>query len=292
MFCVFRRLLAAIFLCMPCLSSGFAQAPVFQYTAVPDQDDAVLAQRYEKFAAHFRQKLGVNARYVPVTSYEAAVKAFVSGEVQLAWFGAFSGLIARMAVPGSEFVAQGEKDKNFKTYFIAHRSSGVGTSKDFPQEIRGKSFLFGSPMSTAGRLVPEYWIRQQFGQSSKNVFSRISFSGDHASTLDLVQAGAAEVGALDYTVFEAAQRAGKIDPSRVSVIWETPPFPDYGFVLRGGVNATFGEGFSEKVRQAILDVSDGEILKAFGRPQFVPASNAEYGFIEKLASALVAEEGK
>ncbi len=292
MFCVLRRLLAGILVCTAWISSGFAQAPVFQFTAVPDQDDVVLVQRFEKFAAHFQQKLGVNARYVPVSSYEAAVKAFISGQVQLAWFGGFSGLIARMAIPGSEFVAQGEKDRNFKTYFIAHNSSGIKPSKEFPQDIRGKSFLFGSPISTAGRLVPEYWIRQELGQSSRNVFSRVSFSGDHASTLDLIQAGAAEVGALDYTVFEAAQRAGKIDPSKVAVIWETPPFPDYGFVLRGGLDGTFGEGFGGKVKQAILDLTDEEILKAFGRPRFVPASNAEYGFIEKLASALAAEEGK
>jgi phosphonate transport system substrate-binding protein len=147
-------------------------------------------------------------------------------------------------------------------------------------------------MSTSGRLVPEYWVRRQFGQSSKDVFSRVNFSGDHSSTLDLVQAGAADVGALDYTVFEKAQREGKIDPSKVSVVWQTPPFPDYVFVLRGGVNKVFGEDFNAKVGQAVVDLDDEDILKAFGRPKFVPASNTQYEFIETLASALAAEESR
>lgn len=292
MYCVLRRLLAGMFLCVAWFSIAAAQNPVFRFTAVPTQDDAVLVQRFEKLAGYFQKKLGVNAEYVPLASYEAAVKAFMLGEVQLGWFGGFSGLIARTAIPGSEFVAQGEKDQSFKTYFIAHASSGIKPSKGLPGEMRGKSILFGSPMSTSGRLVPEYWVRRQFGQSSKEVFSRVSFSGDHSSTLDLVQAGAADVGALDYTVFEKAQREGKIDPSKVTVVWQTPPFPDYVFVLRGGVNKVFGEDFNAKVGQAVVDLDDEDILKAFGRPKFVPASNTQYEFIETLASALAAEESK
>ena len=290
MYCVLKRLLAAIFLCAAWVSSGSAQNAVFRFTTIPDQDDAVLVKRFEKLASYFQNKLGVNAEYVPLVSYEAAVKAFIAGEVQFGWFGGFSSLIVRKAIPGSELVAQGEKDQGFKAYFIAHASSGIRASKGFPQGLRGKSFLFGAPMSTSGRLVPEYWIRQQFGQSSREVFSRVSFSGDHSSTLDLVQAGVADVGALDYTVFERAQREGKVDPSKVTVVWETPPFPDAVFVLRGGVNRTFGEGFNAKVRQAVVELDDEDILKAFGRPKFVPASNAQYEFVESLAAALAAEE--
>lgn len=76
----------------------------------------------------------------------------------------------------------------------------------------------------------------------------------------------------------------------MTVVWETPPFPDAVFVLRGGVNRTFGEGFNAKVRQAVVELDDEDILKAFGRPKFVPASNAQYEFVESLAAALAAEE--
>jgi phosphonate transport system substrate-binding protein len=225
-------------------------------------------------------------------SYEAAVNAFSSGQVQLGWFGAYSGLKARRAVPGSEIIAQGEKDQNYKTYFIAHASSGVMPSKHFPYGIEGKTFVFGSPISTSGRLIPEYWIRRQFEKTPKEVFSRVSFSGDHESTLDIVQAGVAEIGAMDYTVFDAAQKAGKVDPSRVTVIWETPAFPDAAFLIRGDVNRIFGEGFNRKVKQVITGLDDEEVLKSFGRPKFVPASNEQYDFIEQLASILENEERK
>lgn len=269
---------------------AFAQKPVFYFTAIPNQDEAELLKRFNKVAAYLEGKLGVPVTYVPFNSYEAAVEAFVSGKVQLAWFGAYTGVQARHLVPGSEAIVQGLEDTRFKSYFIAHVSSGLQPSKDFPTGIEGKTFLFGAPLSTSGRLVAEYWIRRRFGKSPEQVFSKVSFSGDHSSTLDLVQAGVAQVGVLNYTVFEAAKKAGTVDPAKVSVIWETPPFPDNAFTIRGDVNAVFGEGFKEKVRQALLDLDDKEILKSFSRSKFIPATNEQYEFIEQLAAIIEDEE--
>ena len=292
MCCVRGGLIAGILFFLSSISFCNAETPVFYFTTIPDQDESALIKRFEKLAPYLEKKLGVHAAYVPTSSYEAAVKAFVSGQVHLGWFGAFSGLKARHTVPGSEILAQGEKDQNFKSYFIAHVSSGVQPSKSFPRAILGKSFVFGSPISTSGRLIPEFWIRRQFEKAPKEVFSRVSFSGDHSSPLDLVQAGAAQVGAMDYTVFEAALRAGKVDQNKVAVIWETPPFPDTAFVIRGDVNQVFGEGFNSKVKQALIEISDPEILRSFDRPRFVAASNEQYEFIEELASLLDTEERK
>jgi phosphonate transport system substrate-binding protein len=292
MSCCSLRVFAGLLLFFSWMSFAFAEKPVFYFTTIPDQDEAALIKRFEKLAPYLESKLGVRAVYVPVNSYEAAVKAFASGQVQLGWFGAFSGVKARHAVPGSEIIAQGEKDQNFKSYFIAHVSAGIKPSNNFPKEIEGKSIVFGSPISTSGRLIPEFWIRQQFDRSPKEVFSRVSFSGDHSSTLDLVQAGAAEIGAMDYTVFEAAEKAGKVDAAKVSVIWETPPFPDTAFIIRGDVNRVFGDGFNARVKQAIVALGDPEILKSFGRQRFVEASNEQYEFIEELALALEAEEAR
>jgi phosphonate transport system substrate-binding protein len=292
MFWLVKRLIGSILLSLLWISFCFGQTPIFYFTTVPDRDETALVKRFERLAPYLERKLGTKAAYVPASTYEAAVKAFASGQVQLGWFGAYSGVKARHAVPGSEIIAQGEKDRNYKTYFIAHVSSGILPSKEFPYGIEGKTIVFGSPISTSGRLIPEYWIRRQFEKTPKEVFSRVSFSGDHASTLDLVEAGVSEIGALDYTVFEAARKAGKVDLGRVRVIWETPPFPDTAFIVRGDVNRIFGEGFNRKVKQAIVDLDDAEVLQAFDRPRFIPASNEQYAFIEELASILEAEEQK
>ena len=174
---------------------------------------------------------------------------------------------------------------NFKTYFIANAETGLKPSKDFPAGIAGQTFTFGSRASTSGRVMPEYYIRKNLGKSPDEVFSRVGFSGDHSRTLQLVQSGAYKLGAIDYTVYEIEKKAGKVDAGKVAVIWETPTFPDYQFTIRGDVDNTFGAGFKEKVKQAILGLEDKEILGFFARSKFIPCSNGQYKPIEDVAAA-------
>jgi phosphonate transport system substrate-binding protein len=281
-----RILLGAAALAAALLAgSASAQTPAFVFTAIPDQDETRLVERFSRFAKYLEGKLGVPVKYVPVKSYPAAVTAFTNNDVQLAWFGGYTGFQARRAVPGSEALAQGAEDVNFKSYFIANVEAGLKPSKEFPTGIAGKTFTFGSRASTSGRVMPEYFIRKNLGKGPDDVFSRVGFSGDHSRTLQLVQTGAYQLGAMDYTVFETEKKAGKVDDAKVQVIWETPPFPDYQFTIRGGVEKTFGTGFKEKVKQAILSLDDKEILGFFARSKFIPATNGQYRPIEEVAAA-------
>ncbi|MDH3601682.1 MAG: putative selenate ABC transporter substrate-binding protein [Candidatus Tectomicrobia bacterium] len=254
----------------PAWSAGFT------FTAIPDQDTARLQERFGKIASYLSDQLGIPVTYVPVKSYSASVQAFKNNEVQLAWFGGLSGVQARLSVPDSVAIAQGAEDPEFITYFIANTSTGLSLSKDFPAGIEGKTFTFGSKGSTSGRLMPEYFIREHFGKAPREVFKRVGFSGDHSKTLALVQSGSYEVGAMNFKVWHKEVDAGKVDPEKVQVIWHTPTYPDYNWTIRGDVDQTFGDGFIKKVQQALTDIKDDGILKAFPRSGFIPADNAMY----------------
>ena len=251
--------------------------PPLVFTGIPDQDESRLVERFGKVAAYLEAKLGVPVRYIPVKSYPAAVTAFTNGQVQLAWFGGFTGVQARKAVPGSQAIAQGAEDAAFKTYLIANAATGLKPETGFPKAIAGKTFTFGARASTSGRLMPEYFIRQAFpGQSPEQVFARVGFSGDHTRTIQLVQSGAFAVGAVDYSVWDLDSKAGKVDRHAVSVIWESPTFPDYQWTVRGDVEQTYGAGFTETLRAALTGITDPAILEPFGRSKFIPVTNAAY----------------
>ncbi len=258
--------------------------PEFTFTAIPDQDEQRLRERFGKVADYLEKQLGVPVKYVPVKSYAAAVTAFGNKQAQLAWFGGLSGVQARARVEGSEAIAQGAEDKAFRTYFIANTSTGLSESDSLPKDIAGKTFTFGSKGSTSGRLMPEYYIRQEFGQAPDEVFERVGFSGDHSRTIQLVQSGAYQVGALNFKVWGSEQDT--IDPEKVKVIWKTPTYPDYQWSIRGDVNQTWGEGFKSKVTQALLSMDDPELLETFPRSAFIPASNADYEPIRKAGEEI------
>jgi phosphonate transport system substrate-binding protein len=258
-----------------CLAPG-AQAQSFVFTAIPDEDETRLRQRFDKVAAYLAKELKLDVRYIPVKSYAAAVTAFRNDQVQLAWFGGLSGVRARLLVPGSEALAQGSEDRFFVTYFIAHASTGIEAGEAFPTAIEGKTFTFGSKGSTSGRLMPEYHIRVQFKRAPDGVFERVGYSGDHSRTIALVQSGAYRVGAVNFKVWENEVAAGKVDPAKVSVIWKTPPYPDYQWTVRGDVDEKYGAGFKARLKTILLDLDDPELLAAFPRKRFVPASNDDY----------------
>jgi phosphonate transport system substrate-binding protein len=261
-------------------------AAEFKFTAIPDQDTARLQQRFGKIADYLTEKLGFQVTYVPVKSYSASVQAFKNDEVQMAWFGGLSGVQARLGVPGSVAIAQGEEDEHFVSYIIAHTSTGIAAGDSLSESIAGKTFTFGSKGSTSGRLMPEYYIREQFGKSPEELFSKVGFSGDHSKTIALVQSGSYQIGAVNFKVWEKELAEGTIDPSKISVIWKTPEYPDYNWTVRGDVDNSFGAGTIEKIQKALIDIVDPELLEAFPRKRFIPADNAMYQPILETGKAI------
>lgn len=264
------------------------EKPTFVFTAIPDADESRLQQRFNKVAVYLSKKLNVNVDYIPVKSYGAAVTAFRNDQVQLAWFGGLSGVRARALVPGSEAIAQGFEDQSFKSYIIAHHSSGLKKNSDLSQvfadfDTQDMTFTFGSKGSTSGRLMPEYYLREEFKAAPDDTFSRVGFSGDHSRTIAQVQSGAYQVGAVNYKVWEKELASGKIDTSKVSVIWTTPTYPDYQWTIRGDVDQRFGAGFEALVRKTLLEMDDEDLLASFPRQSFIPASNEDYAPIENTA---------
>ncbi|HET8801327.1 MAG TPA: putative selenate ABC transporter substrate-binding protein [Marinobacter sp.] len=272
-----------------CLTATAASAETFVFTAIPDEDETKLVERFRGVADYLSEQLDVEVRYIPVKSYAAAVSAFRNNQVQLAWFGGLSGVQARRLVPGSEAIAQGVEDQAFQTYFIANTSTNIEPAEELAsleEELRGKTFTFGSKGSTSGRLMPEFYIRETFGEQPEDFFSRVGFSGNHTRTLRLVEAGTYEVGALNFQVWQKELENGNINTDEVQVIWETPPYPDYQWTIRAGVDERFGEGFKARVTEALLNLDDKALLESFPRSGFIPASNADYEPIRNTAEEI------
>ena len=242
-----------------------ASAQTLYFSAIPDEDETRLVERFSKVADYLEGELGVDVQFVPVKSYAASVTAFRNDQIQLAWFGGLTGVQARLAVPEARAIAQGKEDPIFVSYFIANTETGLEPSDSFPAEAQGMSFTFGAKTSTSGRLMPEYWIREETGEAPEAFFDRVGFSGDHSQTLRLVASGAWQVGALNFAVYDKAVEEGAPEVETAKVIWQTPPYPDYNWTIRGDVDARFGDGFADKVQAALIGMDDPELLATFPR---------------------------
>ncbi|MCG8591262.1 MAG: putative selenate ABC transporter substrate-binding protein [Proteobacteria bacterium] len=260
--------------------------PTLHFSAIPDQDETRLRERFEPWARYLSESLDVPVAYVHATDYADAVDLFKHGDVQLAWFGGLTGVQARHAVPGALAIAQGEEDPHYYSYFIAHADSGIAAGEDYPEALRGKTFAFGSMGSTSGRLMPEHFVRTLGGAAPDEYFAAVQFSGSHDRTVELVESGQLAAGAVNYKVYERRVAEGQTDPEQVRVVWKTPTYPDYNFTAHPVLEERYGEGFTLRLQRTLVAVDDPALLGAFPRRRLIRAENADFVVIEKLAREL------
>ena len=256
--------------------------------AIPDQDPEKLQRQYSKLAAYLEKKLGVPVEYKPVTDYTAAVTAFKVGDLDLVWFGGLTGVQAQLQVPGAEAIAQRDVDEKFHSVFIANKNSGLTPIKNIAdlKQLKGRTFTFGSESSTSGRLMPQYFL-QQAGLKLNDFKGEVGFSGDHDKTIKLVEAGTYNAGAVNEKVWLKRVDSKEVDLNKVEVIWRSPAYYDYHWVIHPQVKQRYGEDFAKKVQDAFLKLDPSvpeqkEILELLEANKFIPTKNSNYAQIEAI----------
>jgi phosphonate transport system substrate-binding protein len=272
----------------PTAEGGTQKTQPLTTGAIPDQDPEKLQRLYGKLAKYLEAELNVPVVYKPVTDYTAAVTAFKVGDLDLVWFGGLTGVQARLQVPGAEAIAQRDIDAQFHSVFIANKASGIQSVQDIKglTALKGRTFTFGSESSTSGRLMPQYFL-QQAGMQLSDFKGEVGFSKSHDATLELVTAGTYEAGALNEQVWLSRLKEGKVDQNTVEVIWRSPAYYDYHWVVNPEVKKRYGEDFPQKVQAALMKLDpkvpeQKEILELFGAEKFIPTQNSNYARIEAI----------
>jgi phosphonate transport system substrate-binding protein len=268
--------------------SDAATDATLRISSIPDQDPDKLAARDGAMAQYLAGKLGVKVEYVPVTDYAASVALFRAGDLDMVFYGGLTGVQARLQVPDAVYVAQRDIDAAFKSVFIANSASGIApvTSVDGLTAFKGTRFTFGSESSTSGRLMPQYFL-DKAGVAITDFSGPAGYSGSHDKTIDLVESGTFEGGALNVQVWNARTQANTVDTSKVTVVFTTPPYHDYHWLGRPDLDSRFGAGFVDRLRAAMLDLdssdpSQAEVLKLYGATAFIATDADNYAEIEEI----------
>ncbi len=272
-----------------CSESSGDNPSTLKVGGVPDQDTARLARRYESFSKYLSTELDVPVEFVPSVDYAAVVTAFSQDQLHLAFFGGLTGVQARLQKPGAAAIAQRENDAVFHSKFVARTDLDLESLDDLEAQAGDLTITFGSPNSTSGHLMPRYFLKQAGIDAATNFRQQPNFSGSHDTTWQLVESGAFDIGALNEDVWDRAVRENKVDTGKVKELYTTPAYYDYNWTAQGNLDEVYGEGFTDKIRQALLDLNPeehGEILDLFSTKRFIPTSNDNYQAIEDVAREL------
>jgi phosphonate transport system substrate-binding protein len=257
-----------------------ASTKTVRVTGIPDENPTELARKYEPMVKYLESKLGTKVEYVPVTDYGAAVQALSAGKVDFAWLGGFTHVQARV-MTGAVPLCMRDIDREFKSVFIASKQSGITA----PEQLKGKSFAFGSKSSTSGHLMPRHFLVNQLHIDPEKDFDGSPvYSGAHDATVKMVESGKVQSGALNIEVWDRLLKENKVDLEKVAVIWTTPPYVDYVWTASKDIDPGLRDRFKAAFLE--LDASKPEhaaVLELQGAKKFVPAAPADFDQLEKVA---------
>lgn len=261
--------------------------PTLVIGGIPDQEVALLEERFSGIADYLSQEVGIPVRYQASTDYAAVVTAFSTGDIGLGWFGGLTGVQARLETPGARAIAQRPIDRTFRSVFIA----GKDVPADSIADLAGTRFTFGSESSTSGHLMPRFFLTEAGIDPETDFDGQPGYSGSHDKTFKLVEAGSFQAGALNESVWDRAVAQGDVDTSRVREVARTPTYFDYHWVASPTIDATYGPGTTDRITDALLRMDEAgpqaqRILQLFEDDAFVATSNDNYARIEQVARDL------
>ena len=264
---------AALLLALPA-----AAQPVFRVTAIPDEAPTELQRKFKPLGAYLEKALGMRVEFIPVTDYAAAVEALVNRKVEMAWFGGFTFVQARIrsndaVVP----LVQRVEDEKFRSVFVT-----ADPAIQRLAELKGKTLSFGSPSSTSGHLMPRSFLLQAGLDPDRDL--RVSFSGAHDATALAVAGGKVSAGALNISVWEKLLAEGRVDGARVRVFYTTPPYHDYNWTVHRDVDPALRAKLQQAFVTLTPDTAQGrEILELQRATRFVATRTENYAAIETAA---------
>ncbi len=280
-----RRAMAVLVLA--CLAAGSRASAgdvpeVLRVSAIPDENPAELSRIYTPFAEYLSRELGLKVRFTPVVDYAAAVEGLAAGKLDLVWYGGFTSVQAVRRTGGTaRRLVLRREDAEFRSVFVARPGSGIKGLQD----LKGRTFAFGSVGSTSGHLMPRYFLLQA-GIDPERDLKRVAYSGAHDATALWVEGGKVEAGALNYLVWDKLVQQKKVDPGRVAVFYTTPPYVDYVWTARGGLDP----GLQERIAAAFLKLDHANpehrrLLDLHRTTKYIRANDADWKGVEEAALA-------
>lgn len=244
---------------------------------IPNTDPGKILRENQPLIAYLEKETGARVELSVPTNYAAVVEAIANEQVDIAFLGGFTYVQAQRRA-GVKPLVQRERDQNFHSLFITHPDSGINSLAD----LKGHTFAFGDVNSTSGHLMPEYFMRE--AKVDPEVIAKAVYTGGHDATALAVANKRIAAGAMDEAVYQRMVKDGKLDPMRARVFHTTPPFFDYVWASRLGLDARLAESFSTAMLKLNGNDPEGKnILDLLGATKYVRAEDASYDKLRQAA---------
>mgnify|MGYP003595372509 CR=1 FL=1 len=246
----------------------------------------------EPLAAGIHARTGLETTVVSYPTVQQFITAIQQGEVELAFINTFGYLLLETAQasypmqPSAAMVSTDSTARNYRSAFIVPAASPVKNWKDIVDHAAHSRLALVFSGSTSGNLVPRLGLTNLGIADAEKVFQQVTYTGTHASALQAVLTGSADIAAMGSAEFE------KLTPeqqARLRVIWESPDIPLGPALISTRILAATSAILANELRtlHTTDPVAFNSLKMAWSESQtatlFIPVTNTYYDpFIERF----------
>ncbi len=259
------------------------------YAYLPQYAHTVSYERHRLLLDYLARATGLPLRQIFPDTFEEHVRMVERGEIDISFSNPFAYI--RMARSGSRAFARiiepsGKPD--FRSQIICRRDN---TALRTIEDCRGKRWMAVDPSSAGGYL---YALGEFLAHGLRRQdFAEITFApgpgGKQEKVVLAVFAGTCDLGSIRDGALDIL--AGKIDITQIRVLAESKAYPGWVYAARAGLSPKI----VDKIARAMFALSmdrpdDAVILRTAGMRGIIPATDADYAPVRRLAETLGLDE--
>lgn len=239
------------------------------FGAIATVKPEIVREHFRPLLEYLSRELGREVRFATGRDYDDTIARFLDGTFDFGYIGPSPYILATRRDPGALRVIAGIESHGrptFRAAIVTRRGSPVNSLED----LRGRSFAFGSRRSTLSYYLPYYmlYIRGILG-----TLRHYDLLGRHDIVAKNVIMGLYDAGGIKESV--ARTYAGYL-----KTIAQSEPVTDFAIV----VHRSMDPALVEKIRRILLDLDDPRILQAIKKEMsgFGPRTDRDYDRLREI----------
>lgn len=246
---------------------------------LPDVDPDTAIDQNRPLADYLAEAADVSIDLETTSDYASLVQAMAAEEIDLAYFGGISYVMAHNRAGAKAIVvAEQHGITEWQSVFIANENTAITEPEDIADE--DVPFVLGDPLSTTGSVMPTYYAYEELGIDLESEVDGPTHVGAHDAVFRIVANHDADAGALNSRIYDTL-REDREDAS-VREVWRTPSFPNYPWAVAPWID----EEIVDDLRSAFLTFHESvpaEDLAALNVDRYVETEHD--AFLDLMAAA-------
>lgn len=276
--------LALALLVIGACGKSSSSSKILRVGFVPAEDAQQVIRNAQPLVEILQKKLGMEVQPFVATDYTGVVEALRVGKLDIAFLTPASYVLAKNEA--NVRVALKSERKGSPFYYaaiITRTDSGIKSLED----LRGKVFAFGDPLSTSANVFPRKLFHDK-GIDPVRDFKQILYSGGHDATVLAVLNRKVDAGATYANSTDGGDTAwarylkNPEDVKKIRAIAYSEPIPADNLVFSANLEERLGKQIEETFIELSRDPQGKKMLRdLYQIDGFVPATDKDYDSVRE-----------